>query len=112
MIKEQLVKILGQGFCYIAGQRWKILTGQEVDAILEAANGLGLCSSNGYTIMVKTEGMDMDHKVEILIHEMLHAIVHNSGLGKGLLEDGSEGKLEESIVTALSSGLMEIFKAN
>lgn len=49
-------------------------------------------------------------KEQTLLHEILHAIWHQTGLGKRFI--GDQSKIEEEIVHALSMSLYQVLKDN
>lgn len=54
---------------------------------------------------------NLQKKEQVLLHEVLHAIWHQTGLGKRYASD-AEKKMEEEIVHALSMGLYQVIKDN
>ena len=63
----------------ICGQRWKVIHSKAGDKILKAAKMDGCCDLGNRVIMVRT-GHTPDRTFEIFIHEVLHAIVDQSGM--------------------------------
>lgn len=76
----------------------------EQPAKFKAKNQLGESCNHKRTISVK-KGESPDLQESILLHEIIHMILHNSGQAEKL-----DPEQEEGIVIALENGLHQLYK--
>lgn len=89
----------------ILGFEWTIKTDKHV---ANEGQCYGSTHHSSQTIFLEPD-LSQQHREQVFLHEMLHAIFWQMGLGK---EDKIPPGLEEKIVSALSSGLYVVLKDN
>lgn len=87
----------------ILGVKYKVQL--KKDLVDEGVDCDGLCSSSTRTIFIES-GLEPKFKFDVLIHEMLHAILYESGYSDVL--EASGFNLEEGIVLSLEHGLSRV----
>lgn len=55
-------------------------------------------------------GMPQQHREQVLLHELMHTVFWQSGLGKRYAKTNPE--MEEEVITALSQGMYQIIIDN
>ena len=93
----------------IAGQKWRVRIGDDVDAALGMTGNSGLANCNFNEIHLATGGRGIDAVAETLLHEFAHIVLHNAGLTKTILKNGDD---EEAVVEAVGVGMFQILEDN
>jgi len=92
----------------ISGQNWKVDTSKSSQLMLDEQKAFGMSIFNDQVLYLSTKSNKRQME-KTFLHEVLHILIHQTGLGCGVLSDGNT---EEQVTQALSFGLYQVLKDN
>jgi hypothetical protein len=93
----------------LSGQVFRVNTSTDVVNALTIDGNLGKVSDDYEEIYMKTTGRSLAGMWKILLHEIGHIIVINSGLNHTILKDDDE---QECVVECFASGMLDFMVGN
>ena len=94
---------------WIASCPWVVKSGPETDAILEGLKQVGLMDPHVQELSLRMRGIPDPERMITLWHEIIHALLYNSGLLHLICTDDKE---EEALVQALGGMVYQVLIEN